>query len=128
MSNLENNSSTNEKRILGAASAAVIRRERSLDTETLAELRRIRSAAQEQNNKKRYFSLNTLYPYLPVTAASAAVLFLALWWPSSVINNESRTELLVSGDWLLDEDMDIEMIEDMEFYQWLAEELDGHSS
>ncbi|WP_444944695.1 hypothetical protein ACJJIK_07925 [Microbulbifer sp. ZKSA006] len=126
MTSSSNCSSTDNQRLLEAANAAVVCREESLDKETLARLRNIRTAAQTQSIKARRYSLSSLYPYFSLAAASAIVL-LVLWWPSPVVDSDYPTELFVGGDWLLDEDMDIEVIEDMEFYHWLAEELDGHS-
>ncbi|AWF80623.1 hypothetical protein BTJ40_07255 [Microbulbifer sp. A4B17] len=128
MSDFGKSSSSGEQRLLEVTSAAVVRRERSLDTETLDELRRIRAEVQDRKNSRRTYLFSSLFPYFSVAAGSAAILFFVLWWPNPAVNIDSRTELMVSGDWLLEEDMDIEMIEDMEFYQWLAEELDGHSS
>ncbi|MCO1334045.1 hypothetical protein MO867_06785 [Microbulbifer sp. OS29] len=105
--------------LLKVAGEAVVRRENTIDTETQARLRRIRTGVQEQSRAVQY------WPGFIAVGACTAALFVALIWP--VLSTDDNAEVLATSDWLLDEDVDIEMIENMEFYQWLAEELDEHS-
>ncbi|MFA0810620.1 hypothetical protein [Microbulbifer epialgicus] len=112
-----------DQQVVVAVRVAVARREDGIDGETLSQLRRARSAALQQSvmppDRSRHSWL------LGLGGACAALLVLLLW-PGS--GDTGREELLTVGDWLLYEEVDVEMIEDMEFYQWLAEELDGRSS
>ncbi|WP_444904288.1 hypothetical protein ACJJIU_04190 [Microbulbifer sp. CnH-101-E] len=104
-----------------AAQHAVVRRERDIDTETLSRLAAARQRAVVA--KKSYYRDSP--GWLVFTGACASLLLL-LFWPVS--SEQAATELLSATDWYLYEEMDVEMVEDMEFYQWLADELNGQSS
>lgn len=110
-----------------AARASLLRRERQMDGETLSRLRRARYAALEQNKKRSGVPV-----WIAAWGACAAALALALWLPDQVSDRETIPASdggLLADTWLLDEEAELEMIEDVEFYQWLAEEaLDGRSS
>ncbi|WP_105101455.1 hypothetical protein [Microbulbifer pacificus] len=107
----------------GAAREALARRERNLDGETLSRLRRARSRALDQ--RQRLAGL-----WLPLGGVCAAALALALWLPGRGGSDVAAVESTLLADvWLLDEEAELEMIEDVEFYQWLAEEaLDDRAS
>ncbi|WP_444919576.1 hypothetical protein ACJJID_11280 [Microbulbifer sp. CnH-101-G] len=104
-----------------AARDAVARRDSKIDADTLVQLASARQRALAQ--KKTYYRDWTGWVGFTGTCAT---LLLLLLWPAP--NEQATTELLSASDWLLYEEMDVEMVEDMEFYQWLAEELNGHSS
>ncbi|WP_226647921.1 hypothetical protein [Microbulbifer variabilis] len=104
-----------------AARGAVARRDSKIDADTLSQLATARQRALAQ--KKTYYRDWT--GWVGFTGACATLLVLLLW-PAP--NEQAATELLSASEWLLYEEMDVEMVEDMEFYQWLAEEMNGHSS
>ncbi|WHI50015.1 hypothetical protein P3339_16375 [Microbulbifer sp. MLAF003] len=111
-----------ERRLVKAARVAVTRREEEIDGETLSRLRRARADALKQSKTRSISGYHWLW-----LSGACTVLVVALLW-SGTDNSPGKIEPFIAGDWLLYEEVDVEMIEDMEFYQWLAEELDGHSS
>ncbi len=110
--------------VADAARAALAQREQSLDGETLSRLRRARSQALDAR-KRPGAAL-----WLPLSGACAAALVLALWLPGQGGSDKVKIEdSLLADTWLLDADAELEMIEDVEFYQGLAEEaLDDRAS
>ncbi|BBM02688.1 hypothetical protein [Microbulbifer sp. GL-2] len=121
MKQLDQSAKAQDRQLVKAARAAVKRREEGIDRETLSRLGRARTAALGQLGS----SALSAYRWLGLGAACAALVVLLLWPGAEDTPGE---EPFIASDWLLYEEMDVEMIEDMEFYQWLAEELDGHSS
>ena len=111
--------------LIAGAREAMARRDESLDGETLSRLRRARSAALDESAGRH--SLANLW--LPAGLASAAaVVAVALLVGQGEAPHREEVDLLADA-WILDEEAELEMIEDVEFYQWLAEEaLDGHST
>ncbi|MBN8431065.1 hypothetical protein JF535_09410 [Microbulbifer salipaludis] len=116
-----------ERDLVAGARAAMDRRDASLDGETLSHLRRARAAALDANDT----SVGpTVAPWLPVGLASAAVVAIAIAvvWPGTFTQPAKPIDMLADA-WILDEEAELEMIQDVEFYQWLAEEApDGYSS
>lgn len=109
-----------DRRLVDSARAAMARRDQALDGETLSRLRRARAdAVAAQGHGRRL--------WLPAGGAVAvAVLVAALLWSPQP---QPEDELFAASAWLLDDEMEIEVIEDIEFYQWLAdEELVGEAS
>jgi hypothetical protein len=103
------------------AKSALHRSDQSLDGETLSRLRRARAAAMQQQDKSGRV-------WLPLGSAVTAALVIALVWPHTEIQAPA-TEVLALEQWLLEADAELEMIEEVDFYQWLAEEeLSAHSS
>jgi len=121
MNQLDQPAEAKDRQLVKAVRAAVNRREEGMDGETLSQLGRARTLALGQLES----SALSAYHWLGLGTACAALMVLLLW-PGAV--DTPREEPVIASDWLLYEEMDVEMIEDMEFYQWLAEELDGHSS
>nr|WP_010133036.1 hypothetical protein [Microbulbifer agarilyticus] len=123
----EDASAHNDAELAAGARAALERREQSLDGETLSRLRRARSAAIDG-------AAGTSRPgwmlWLPTGLASAAaVLTVALLFGLEPSGAPAEPVDMLADTWILNEDAELDMIEDVEFYQWLAEEaLDGHSS
>ncbi|AQQ68189.1 hypothetical protein [Microbulbifer agarilyticus] len=117
----------NDAELAAGARAAMERREQSLDGETLSRLRRARSAALDG-------AADTSRPgwmlWLPTgLAGAAAVLTVALFVGQERSSSQGEPVDMLADAWILNEDAELDMIEDVEFYQWLAEEaLDGHSS
>ena len=115
------------RHLAGAARASMMRTEQQLDGEILSRLRRARHAALEQSSGRPVISR-----WVAVSGACAAALALALWLPGQVSDRGAIPEsdgALIADAWLLDEEAELDMIEEVEFYQWLAEEaLDGRSS
>lgn len=99
------------RRLVQAAREAMARRDRSLDRETLSRLRHARAKALERQGA-------SVSLWLPVGAALTAVLMIALLWPR---HSQPEMPLIAGGEWLLDDGMEIELMENMEFYRWLAE-------
>ncbi|MCX2784320.1 hypothetical protein OQJ46_15100 [Microbulbifer thermotolerans] len=111
--------SDSNRRVIDAAREVMARRDRELDGETLASLRCARARALEAQRVRAP-------EWLPAGAAVAAAVVVALLWTRAP---EPEAELFAGGEWLLEDGMEIELMEEMDFYQWLAEEaLDDHSS
>ncbi|WP_066965543.1 hypothetical protein [Microbulbifer sp. Q7] len=119
--------SPGERDLVAGARAAMDRRDASLDGETLSRLRRARAAALDANGTG---TGPRMAPWLPVGLASAAVVTIAIVvvWPGTLTQPAKPVDMLADA-WILDEEAELEMIQDVEFYQWLAEETpDGYSS
>ncbi|MBY6213156.1 hypothetical protein KUV95_16515 [Microbulbifer agarilyticus] len=123
----EKTSEHNDAELAAGARAAMERREQSLDGETLSRLRRARSAALDgaSDTSRPGWML-----WLPTgLAGAAAVLTVALFVGPERSSSQGEPVDMLADAWILNEDAELDMIEDVEFYQWLAEEaLDGHSS
>lgn len=115
----------NRQKLIAGAREAMARRDERLDGETRSQLRRARAAALGETAGPR--ALANLW--LPAgLVGAAAMLTVALLVGQGERPQQDEVDLL-ADTWILDEDAELEMIEDVEFYQWLAEEaLDGHSS
>ncbi|MCQ3829440.1 hypothetical protein HXX02_08270 [Microbulbifer elongatus] len=114
-----------QQKIVAGARKAMAQRDEALDGETRSRLRRARSAALEEAANAG----SAAGRWLPVGVAGvAATVVVALLVGRGEVPQSAEVALLADA-WLLEEDAELEMIEDVEFYQWLAEEaLDGHSS
>ncbi|WP_299591829.1 hypothetical protein [uncultured Microbulbifer sp.] len=115
-----------ERDLIDSAREAMLRRDQSLDGETLSQLRRARSAALDSKP-----GTGRMTPWFTAGLAGTAgvvVTLAVLVWPGGDTQQAQPVDLFADA-WILDEEAELELIEDVEFYQWLAEEgSDGHSS
>ncbi|WP_043315534.1 hypothetical protein [Microbulbifer sp. HZ11] len=116
------NGHSDQGKLIAGTREVMSRRDESIDGETLSRLRRARSAALDARPGLRPRTGLWLPASLASTAAAVAVVLLLEQYHAS----QAKEVDFLADAWILDEEAELELIEDVEFYQWLAEEeLDG---
>ena len=111
----------NDKHIRETAKAALEQQAKALDSETLQRLRHAREAALLQNQNSGW--LNSLsWKWLTGAGASLAIVSILTFMilPQLSTNTLSPLDDLE----LLTAEVDLDLVDQLEFYQWLDETLD----
>ncbi|KUJ84264.1 hypothetical protein AWR36_000700 [Microbulbifer flavimaris] len=113
-----------ERELAALAGRAMARRDEEIDGAILSRLGRARAAALEARQP-------VLPIWLPAGAAVAASLLLAIFLvlkPAPALEGDSEVLFADGFPFMSAEEFDIDLLEEADFYQWLAEEgLDDHS-
>lgn len=115
-----------DKKIIQITKEIINKNANTLPSEISAKLNHARQKALMKSNKKSFFFTNW---YLPATAVAAFVLYFML--PNIEEEAPNKQQISTQNSYSLIQDMELaeqyELMEDLEFYEWLSQQ-DGLSS